>query len=1618
NANEWYILVDDVTGGTGAGYNVSAGAFSSAFTGTPVLLGPFTHSGNGNAVITLTATDGGQGSENVDIVEALCGYPQGQAFCDCSLGSLDAPGAIMAQSAPGSFVAGGASGNTQYYALVDTLDGLIDSVNSTGLFTGLANGGYAVYAINAKDDITAGLDIDDPIQDLIDGANGAGPYDGLCYSICPKASFSVDCIILDETIRVRDAIACDDGNIPGVFSIIQAQAGVTYELLTMAGASLSPAVTVSNTGTTAANIELILPVAQVPNDTTTYQVKASVAGTMCELILNAQPDYIPTITPDLQLQGIINICEGNSYNLITQALWDGALTAEVFDWYDADPAGGATPLGSASAFRGRPRAGNLSVSPMVTTDYWVVGRNRIGCADTLMFTIIVDEVPTLNQTKDEIVCSGDMVALPFIITPGAANILWSNSNTNIGLGATGTGDISFTAGPNTSGAPMTGTVIAQVFNNGCPGIPDTFDITVNPAPNFAASKNDTVCSGIGANIDLTALNQNGMPGVTFTYGAPVLSPGLSGGSITEVVGFESFEGTAGSIGYATPNYYANTGDYFTRTNDGSVNPISSSVYSNIDGSFFWAAEDVDGNPPIAGALPRYLTLNAINITGKSSLRFDALFGGRSSNPKVDFDDAFYVEYRIDGGAWVKGLQFSSTSTGFNNPIALDADMNGLGEGAQLTPALAPFGFDITGTGNSLEVRVAVSMNSGDEEVAFDNIEISATSGSGLPRTTASADPIVDAFGNTSGMMQSATYKVVPVSAAGCEGDTIMVNLYVHPEPVVAVTNDTVCSLESAYMYLSETTGLQGVDYSWKSLILPLPDGGGNNVITYFGVNNTPTDMRNEYEVIATSPAGCVSKPDTAVLVIRAIQNTLSDTVIVACEDNAGSGSATVDLTQINSSIGTATIWLEDNGQFIANPTAYSGSGPVKGISPDNCGTTRKVTLQIESTPTMPVVDMLMVSCNGDPVTIEPDASGASEFFKESFEGQTGSYTANPNFISTNRSDYFTRTDGSTISSANYNNRDGSFFWAAEDIDNSGTYAPTGFVTLNQINIANRANLRFDGLFAAIAGSQFNRADLMEVEYSVDGAAWVTGLSFRSTNAGNSNVRIAEDTDMDGVGDGTLLDRTFRNFGFAIPGSGTTLDIRVRVFSDAGSEEVAFDDLRVSGTSTAPGSYTFYADAALTQPLASGVPSYTTGADTVWVTTANGSCESMSKRVIIEARTAASIIATGDTLICEGQDCQLGIAAGTTGFSDMRWTGPTGFTATGANASRTNLMPADAGWYILEATDNATGCTSTDSVLVSVQALGYPGIAIRDTICVLPTDPMFNLIDSMNAGPRPADRGGVWAGPSALQNGDLGTFDPATMSSGFYQYGVTKGRPCATCTKGHIYVKVIPAGPGLRLAAILEGPFAPTGGLMRDDLRRLNVIPQTEPYTSLGYTFTGGGGETVSAQVLSQTGPDAIVDWVVIELRDPTNNRVAVHSRAALMQRDGDIVDTDGRSTISFPTQFGAGTYHIVLIHRNHLGVMTAQPYALGANLDLTNGQVPMFGSGQQLKPISGKTVMMGGDGDSNGQIQNTDQIFHWMPQVGTSGYQSGDFNLNGQVQNTDRVYIWAPNSGRGSQVPK
>ncbi len=77
--------------------------------------------------------------------------------------------------------------------------------------------------------------------------------------------------------------------------------------------------------------------------------------------------------------------------------------------------------------------------------------------------------------------------------------------------------------------------------------------------------------------------------------------------------------------------------------------------------------------------------------------------------------------------------------------------------------------------------------------------------------------------------------------------------------------------------------------------------------------------------------------------------------------------------------------------------------------------------------------------------------------------------------------------------------------------------------------------------------------------------------------------------------------------------------------------------------------------------------------------------------------------------------------------------------------------------------------------------------------------------------------------------------------------------------------------------------------MNDTLRTLNLLPTVEPYSSLT-RFSHVGGETVNADVFAVTGNNAIADWVLVELRSGSDPTRIVATRAALVQRDGDVVD--------------------------------------------------------------------------------------------------------------------------------
>jgi len=191
---------------------------------------------------------------------------------------------------------------------------------------------------------------------------------------------------------------------------------------------------------------------------------------------------------------------------------------------------------------------------------------------------------------------------------------------------------------------------------------------------------------------------------------------------------ESFETDGQSTRYTASTPFNDGGnDHWNRT-DGSDITNTSSAYSSFDGTYFWAAEDVDddggnGNPE------QTISITGITITGYTNLTFKGLFGtGNNNGPGASqYDQADYIKitYSIDSGAETDLLWFSFVDAGddYNEPLAYDANMDGDGEGTVLTASLAEFTASILTNGDSLDLTIKVSMNSGDEEIAFDNLQV-------------------------------------------------------------------------------------------------------------------------------------------------------------------------------------------------------------------------------------------------------------------------------------------------------------------------------------------------------------------------------------------------------------------------------------------------------------------------------------------------------------------------------------------------------------------------------------------------------------------------------------------------------------------------------------------------------------------------------------------------------------------------------------------------------------------------------------------------------------------------------------------------------------------------------
>jgi hypothetical protein len=213
---------------------------------------------------------------------------------------------------------------------------------------------------------------------------------------------------------------------------------------------------------------------------------------------------------------------------------------------------------------------------------------------------------------------------------------------------------------------------------------------------------------------------------------------------------------------------------------------------------------------------------------------------------------------------------------------------------------------------------------------------------------------------------------------------------------------------------------------------------------------------------------------------------------------------------------------------------------------------------------------------------------------------------------------------------------------------------------------------------------------------------------------------------------------------------------------------------------------------------------------------------------------------------------------------------------------------------------------------------------------------------------------------------------------------------------------------------------------------LNSNALSQPYSSAPFNYPGT--ETVSSGFFTAAGTGTdVLDWVLLELRDPVTPATVITRRAAFIRADGRIVDLDGVSDVSF-RNITAGNYHLVIRHRNHLAIRTATVRALNGTLgiaapalyDFSTGQTQAFQDGAittnaAMKEVSTGVFGMWG-GNANGMTAGTNAVnqvkanapnpsndFFYLFNTTLGGnlltilnnvYHPADVNMDGQVKMT------------------
>ncbi|WP_396138617.1 beta strand repeat-containing protein, partial [Flavobacterium sp.] len=429
---------------------------------------------------------------------------------------------------------------------------------------------------------------------------------------------------------------------------------------------------------------------------------------------------------------------------------------------------------------------NLGTSPIdatiqVTPSYT---NNGIICSGLpTSFTITVNPTAQVNAVANQILCTGTStttVAFSTINSGGTTSYNWTNSNTAIGLVASGSGTINAFNVTNITPNPITGIItVTPSFSNGtpaCAGPTQSFTITVNPSPAVTFSPtNQIICSGdtsalvnlssttSGATFAWTAVQPTGITGVT-TSGTNTIPAqtlvNVTNAPITITYAAVASTNDASACAGITYNYTItvkprpNITESFTdaicSSGTFSITPANSTLNSiPIGTTYSWSTPAVTSG-----------------ITGGASGVNQTTIGGTLINPTNTVQTATYTVTPIFNGC--SGSTFTVVIS--VNPKPFIANVTHPSICSETAFSVTP----TNGSGNIVPTGTTYTWT------ISTNANITGASAS----TTAGISTISQTLTNTSNTAQTITYTVTPTSGdtGNCVGSTFTITIVVNPKP--------------------------------------------------------------------------------------------------------------------------------------------------------------------------------------------------------------------------------------------------------------------------------------------------------------------------------------------------------------------------------------------------------------------------------------------------------------------------------------------------------------------------------------------------------------------------------------------------------------------------------------------------------------------------------------------------------------------------------------------------------------------------------------------------------------------------------------------------------------------